>query len=338
MGTRRVVCCLLLSLLLGLAFVEPAYGAGEADTGGYGALRLQGTHGYSILVLAGSKQGFRHGEVLFLVGRKGEAAIYLAPAKVTATTIDAKLGGVGRISVEFKPRGKRREMHPSCAPTVKIPFQPGEWVGTIDFEGEEGFTRAEASSAAEAITPFIQAGCGTVTEGEEWGPGLPGARLVARAATSKRAIFLQANANRPGGRLRLTAAIEERKRGLVVSREVEGRYPGSGFGFDPALRSAILRPPSPFSGYARFRRNAKPRNQWTGNLSVDFPGRSTVSLTGARFHAGLAHARFTREVRVDERPSGGELRALGDFANQWLTNSSRSIGGLPALLRRSMGS
>ena len=61
-----------------------------------------------------------------------------------------------------------------------------------------------------------------------------------------------------------------------------------------------------------------------------------LPLTGTGFRISLDHARYTREKQYDERPKGGESGRRGDFANQWLTKSPRSINGLPALLRRSM--
>jgi hypothetical protein len=294
---RRVwiaaVAALLVALALGSA--GPAQAEGEEDTGGFGAFRLKGTNGYTVLALAFSKPGFKHGHVLlFVVGRKADA-LYVAPAKVTATSIDADLGAVGQISVDFEPRGDRETVESRCGDEGKTSFQPGNWVGTIEFRGEEGFTAAEANSTPSLITPFLDLVCGVAVGGEAIGPGLPGARLVARSANKRQVVSLQANQNRPGSRLKLGASIEERSGKLTVTRGVEGFYPSRGFDFDPQLRFARLRPSGPYAGVGVFRRDAKPANRWTGSLSVDFPGRSNVHLTGSRFRASLAHARFTRE-------------------------------------------
>lgn len=112
-------------------------------------------------------------------------------------------------------------------------------------------------------------------------------------------IYLRAIANRPGARLNVRAVLAERRGSLRILRLVESFQPGDGFSFDPKLRGATLRPEAPFSGAAAYRRRAN-RHRWTGDLAVDFPGRSNVLLTGTRFHASLAHAHLTREKRYDE--------------------------------------
>lgn len=284
---------LVFSLLLCAVCPVAAVAAGEADTGGFGAFRLRGTHGYSLLVLAGSRPGFRHGEVLVFATRGREGALYHAPARVTATTIDGRLGAVGRISVHFEPHGEEKTVRSRCDAADRATYQPGSWVGTIEFEGEEGFTRADVDSAPE-LTPFFGIGCGVSGGGESWGPGEPGARLLARSATEKRTVELRANKNKPGGRLKLEATVRERKGALSVTRVAERVQPAAGFAYDPALRSAVLEPAAPFSGAGSFHREAKPANRWTGDLAVDLPGRADVRLTGAGFHATLVHARFTR--------------------------------------------
>lgn len=266
-------------------------------------------------------------------------AIYEAPAKVTGTKIEATLGGVGRITVRFHPRGKPRIASINCNRSAKLSYQPGVWVGRIEFEGEEGFTRVEARSAKQVVWPFLLIACPYISEPEELGPELPGARLGAVWRSKSHAVGLEAITNHPEGQFKLSASIEEQRGQLHILRIARGVYPGTGFGFDSPLTTATLQPPSPFfSGTATYRRSAEGQGRWTGDLSVDLPGRSNVSLTGVRFHTSLEHARYTREKRYDERQKGGESRRRGDFANQWLTNSPRSIDGLLALLRRSMGS
>lgn len=299
----------LALVVVAVAVSAQAAAEGEVDSGAFGAFRLEGTHGYSILVLATSQRGFRHGEVLAFADRKGEGAVYIAPAMVTEGTIEARLRGVGTISVQFEPRGERKRERARCEGGGTIDYQPGYWVGTVEFRGEEGFTRAEATRTPALVDPFSEIGCRTVVSAEESGHGLPGARLVARSAMGRRTTFLQANANRPDGRLKLDATIEERKPRLTITRLVERRYPGGDFRFNPRLRSAVLRPAAPFSGVGVFRRDARPRNRWTGSLSVDFPGHASVALTGSSFRATLAHARVSRGHSSPDRPRGPNLSA-----------------------------
>ncbi len=312
------------------AFVEPL-------PPGYAAFLLHGTHGYSILGRANPEEGSQEETVTLRVYRKGVAASYEVPAEVTGTTIDAKLGGVGRISVEFHPRGKPQIASIKCNRSAKLRYQPGVWVGEIEFKGEEGFTRVEARFAKQITWPFLLIACPYISEPVELGPELPGALLLGGWRSKAHSVGLEAITKRPGGPLKVIASIEEQKGQLHISRVASGFYSGTGFEFDPTLITATLRPLGPiFSGVAAYSRFAEPQRRWTGDLSVDLPGRSNLALTGTRFRVSLEHARYTREKRYDERPKGGESRWPGDFANQWLTKSPRSIDGLPALPRRSM--
>jgi hypothetical protein len=295
-GSRSVLWALIVALALCVPATASA--AGEEETGGFGAFRLHGTHGYEVTVVASSRPHFKHGEVLVLVTGRTSTVIYFAPATVTTTEIEADLGPIGRISVAFKPEGKPERTPSGCGDGDSGEVQPGSWVGTVDLTGEEGFTHAEETHLKSIVSPFIDIVCGSVIRiAEPTGKGIPGARLVARSATKKRSLFLQVNQNRPDGPVRVEASVEERHHGLVVSRQVVHRYPGSAFDFDPELRSAVLDPPAPFSGRATFSGNAKPRNQWTGDLFLDFPGHANVPMTGGSFKAALWHAKRTEERR-----------------------------------------
>lgn len=299
----RARFCLVLVVLAGSLGVQaaPAAAEGEADTGAFGTFRLKGTNGYSVLVLALSKPQFRNGEILVIAARKDAAVLYFTDARVTPTTIDADLGPVGEISVQFEPSGPPERVHASCKHGGSISFEPGAWVGKIEIAGEEGFTRANRTRVKAIPFPFFDSGCGMIGVGETSGDGVVGAKLVARSVTGKRAIYLQANKNHQGARVRVEASLEERRGGLLVSREVARFFPAAAFDFDPALRTAHLGPSAPFSGSASFHRNAKPANQWTGNFSVDFPGRANVPLAGHRFNSALVHAERTEVRRTHDR-------------------------------------
>ena len=297
----KFIACVALALAFSACFAPLASAEGEEDTGGFGAFRLKGTNGFSILVMAYSKPRFKHGEAALFVIGKDEAAIYLAPAKVTATTIAADLGPVGEIEVEFESSGPPERIRSRCEGGGGATFEPGAWVGTIDFAGEEGFTRATTSRTKAIGSPFFDLGCGFRGIGETMSSREPGARLVARSASKRRTLFLQANKNHQAARVHLEAQIEERRPGLVVTREVRGYFPVGAFEFGAPLRTATLSPSAPFAGHAVFRRGAKPVNRWTGNLTVDFPGRAGVSLAGGRFKATLVHAKRTEGVTPDER-------------------------------------
>lgn len=287
----RFAAVVAIAIAVSSCFASFAGAEGEEDTGGFGAFRLRGTNGFSVLVMALSRPHFRHGEVIVWATKRNAAVFYLAPATVTDTSIEADLGTVGELSVTFEPSGPPESVDTSCEQAGPVPYEPGAWVGTIDIEGEEGFTRVQRSRAKAIVSPFIEALCGSSVSGETMGQGIRGARLIARSATEKHALFLQANKNRRNATVRLEASLEERRGRMLVTRTATDRYPAASFNFDPMLRTATLVPPAPFSGSATFHRFAKPANRWTGNLAIDFPGRADVSLAGRRFEATLVHAK-----------------------------------------------
>jgi hypothetical protein len=307
-GTRRgIFAVAALAVAAVLAVSAPAASAaGEPDTGGYGAFRLNGSNGYEMLVLAISGRGYRNGEVLILVGRKGRFVSYQAPATVTDMRIQTDLGSLGRIDVQFEPSGAKATAHSQCDPDDKLTYDDGSYVGTVEFQGEEGYTEATATRIPPWFRFFVDFGCSTVGYGELFGSELPGARLLARKRIEGGNLALQVNQNRPGARVAVVASIEERQGPIRIDRQVETMKPGGSFLFDPKLRSAVLRPGDPFSGKAGpfsgravFRRNAGRANRWTGSLAVDFPGRSNVSMAGPGFRTSLRHAAFTKEVSRD---------------------------------------
>jgi hypothetical protein len=162
----------------------------------------------------------------------------------------------------------------------------------------------DGTHAKAIVNPFLDLGCGFFESGETSGHGTRGARLVARTGSKERALFLQVNKNHRNAAVRVEASLEERRNGLTIDREVVHHYPATALRFDPLLQSATFDPPAPFSGSAKFRRDAKPAKRWAGNLSIDFPGRANVHLAGRRFKATLAHAKRTEEtVRYDRLSS-----------------------------------
>lgn len=297
MPIRPLLPVATLVLALALLFGAPAAAAEqESKANGFDAFFLKGSNGYRIFVFALFRPGYgESSDVLVTVSREGQGASYFAPGVVTDKKVEADLGELGEIDVTFRPSGERGMVSRACAPS-KVPYEKGTYVGTIEFRGEEGYTQVSAERAR--FSPFVLAGIGcpyTVTD-EVFGRDLPGARLLARAKLGQRQLEVRAHQNRPGRRVRIQAALEERRGRISIGRLVTFAAPANAFHFAPDLRTAALDPPAPFSGTGFFRRDAKPAGRWTGNLSVDFPGRSDVPLTGERFHVNLRHSRLVEET------------------------------------------
>ena len=222
--------------------------------------------------------------------RKQSSVTYTAPANVTDAHIEADLGRLGAVNVQFVADGAVVSERSDCGGEA-VQFEGGAYVGTIAFRGEEGYTQASGESAAAEIRPFLDLVCAGGGYSESIGRGLPGARLLVRS--SRRHLSVKINENRPGAKVRYSAEIHERSGKVAISRSVEGIAPGGAFEFSAGLGRARLNPPAPFSGVAEFTRQAAEPKRWTGSLTLDFPGRSRVPLVGAGVTATLVPARYT---------------------------------------------
>jgi hypothetical protein len=276
----RSLASLFLALVAGSLFAPPAGASPLLLPGGF---RLPASHGYSIHVLAfdGDPRG-EHDGVIILVNRKGSSATYsgFRSVSVTGTTISADLGSLGSIDVHFVPSGKPRSESSVCDPKP-IEFESGFYEGQIDFEGEEGYTDAHATRARDEVQLLASLTCGRgFSEGA--GGRAPGARLLARRHWEGGGLEFEATKNSPTRPSRFQVSIEERRGSLLITRGVNAEAGAAAFDFDVPAQTALVKPPAPFDGSARFVRRGKGPGRLRGNLSVDFPGRSGVSLGGSR--------------------------------------------------------
>lgn len=299
MRGSRIIC--LVSLIVGVlpataaAVSSTAIATADADFVEAG-FRLQGSHGYSISVVAYSEGGSHRGTIEFTASRHDASVSYWAPASVTADAIRADLGSIARVNVVRRPSGSEKTVHPKCLGGAQT-YEPGTYEGVIEFNGEQGYTRARENRVAQLPAWLVFATHGPCSGGygESSGPGLPGARLRGVSFAHGRSLSFQVNKNSPRARTVFTASLKERRSGIVIDRELAGVAAPTAFRFDSHLRTATLRPPAPFSGSASLTRSVNSFSPiWIGDLKLDFPGRSAVSLAGRGVHVSLVHARFTR--------------------------------------------
>jgi hypothetical protein len=244
------------------------------------AFQVHAGNGYTLTVLAAPPRGGDSGSLLILAAARGKGAFYAAPATVTATSIQSNLGELGEMSVTFQPAEQ-----PKSIPCGKgdLRVESGSYEGKIDFHGEEGYTSVEATSAPASFAVFA-AVCGSRPGNVTSGP--QGVRLDVRSP--RLGPRLSVEKNHPGGRALITAAISEKSDGISIERFTSLQMPGADFKYDSRLRTATVRPPAPFSGSARFDLGKKAGRRWSGNLTVDLPGKSDVPLTGPTLRAKLA--------------------------------------------------
>jgi hypothetical protein len=288
-GWRAAGALAALAIVSAAAALAPAGAlATDSDLKHAYAFRLEGSNGYSIVAYAANERADGRGEIVLFVGRRNAGAIYAAPAMLTATSVEANLGSLGEVSLEVIPSGKEKRLRSSCGEEPETTtFEPQRYRGNFEFHGEERYTDAVTDAPREYTRFFLRLICGSSISGETGGARLPGARLRLHAHRGSFRLALQANKNRPGAHTRFEVETHEKLQGIWISRSRTLWVGASAFGYDQLLRSATLEPPAPFSGRASFHRGAVASNRWTGNLTVDLPGRSDVPLTGSGIGATL---------------------------------------------------
>jgi hypothetical protein len=248
-----------------------------------GSFQLAGSNGYNVIVAAAPARKGSGGSVSIIVAGKSQGVTYTAPATVTETSIQADLGALGEISVTFQRSGMaatarcRRE---------EVSFDSGRYEGRIEFHGEDGYTDVVATSVPGSIDYWLAAVCGA-TFGGSYGnnPRARGAELYIRNPAL--GPEMSVSKSRPGAAARISVGVSEYTNGIAIERFMGLRMPAGDFTFDRRLRTATVRPPAPFAGAASFDRGKKAGQRWSGDLTVDMPGRADVPLTGSALRASL---------------------------------------------------
>jgi hypothetical protein len=280
-GLTAVVVC-LLALAIGTS-------SASADVlPAPNGFRLQGSNGYSIDIAAVQSPKSGRGALFVYVHRKGSAVFYAAPASVAATSFQADLGSVGHVDVHFVPSGEVTTANTECD-SGPVSFDSGQYEGTIDFDGEEGYSEAHVISARGDVRFLTEIVCGGDVSTEGSGGHSPGARLTVRHRGNRKFEFT-AMKNSPSRPARFTASLQERRGTLLISREVQATASPAAFAFDVPAGVAAVDPPAPFAGEAAYKRTQRATTRWRGNLTVDFPGRSGVRLTGVGTRAAMIRA------------------------------------------------
>lgn len=246
------------------------------------AFRLTASNGYTLYVVGEPSRDHGQSHLLVVASAKGAQVRYEAPATVSETSIQANLGEVGEISVNFQSSGRAAKV-PCGKRTIR--YDPGIWVGTIDFHGEEGYTEVSRTSAPANANLLLGPFCGPGFTSGSSGP-IRGAELFVR--NPGLGPELSVYKPRPGAAALISAHLSEYTNGISIERVISQLMPGRDFSYDRRLRSATVTPPAPFTGSARFELGVKAGRRWSGDLTVDMPGREAVPLTGPLLRATLS--------------------------------------------------
>jgi hypothetical protein len=275
---------------------------------------LRGTNGYRITV-SGEPTVTHRPQGIQLSAVQGDTSVeYFGHAEITPNSIRASFGRRGTISVRFRPSGKLRRVRlpKDCrkgrAPVVKARL--GNFVGTIRFRGEGGYTQVVAHSAQGGVGDPLaisseESKCGTFT-GEFFGHGNETTQelkavILSASIPQKGVTFLattealpltqkDSSAGTTGAEplaCTFVALVAERAEQIGILRAVGVDGPTSDFTFDSSLTTATVTPPGPFIGTGNFRRRANGSTSWMGSLSVPMPGRGAVRLAGSNFKGAL---------------------------------------------------
>ncbi len=291
MKARRIIgMAVAIGALLIAVLASPALASPQArprhtviPAERYSSFQLRGTNGYEIYVSTiGSA---RLAVELF---SRADYARYLTPAKLGGGRIEAKIGNIGQIAMQFKPSGPPQiSTEPQGQCRGRRPLgQHGVFTGRFTFRGERGFTVARASRVDGYREESFREVCkgGGRNGYHEGAPLQPD--LTARAIQGNRAIsvevFLrpeelstQANIREARGRLQIERSIAIAGDGSLYSPQSDG--------------SALITPPPPFTGEALYQPEALGGDPWTGTLTAPFPGLGAVRLAGSGF--AVSHGR-----------------------------------------------
>ena len=301
--TANALAVLAALVAIGGGALAPA---AVADQGGAPArakieveprLQIAGSHGYRILVsarLATVTIGVERGNTT----RAGTSTTYVARGVSGQNGIHADFHQFGRVDLTFHATAPAvRGLPPDCfGGTTGAATIPGYFTGTLDFEGQGGYTAARSHRIrGEVVLPPTEQ-CPLVAGGANPLREDPAAALP----PSQTRMTLSALDKAGTGGL-LFVARREGKTGYYAERfGTVGRIgllsvayavgPQSSFASNPQNSFGTVHPPAPFSGSATLSRGLGGKRSWTGTLAATFPGENPVTLVGPQFHTTLSRS------------------------------------------------
>ncbi len=296
-------CGALLAFVLAFGFVQDAGAKPRSIVlpgGTEFSFTLRASHGYGLEVSAS-----RESAEITVAGSspsKGLVMYSIGPRKFNERGFEAKLPGVGRIAVRFHPSGPAKKLPPFEGCHGKPgKLERGRFVGTINFHGELGYTDVTATRARGTVEHAERQACPVEKGGRGGDKGSDAFQIdtTLTAGAKKGLTFFNVGRVKLSGEFAETLETEALvtysagqlsfSHGMMVIRGVSSTGADESFSAENTGRSASARvePGPPFSGSAEFGIETDGTVNWTGDLSVTFPGTGPVRLTGKRFDAQL---------------------------------------------------
>jgi hypothetical protein len=281
-------------------FVSPAEHRAE--------LSFPGSHGYEVTVQLSHQEGFAGRSAFVVATRGGSSAEYSARRGTLAAdgSLGLRLPGAVRIRLRFVPTGVSREPPGEKCEGRPTVVERGEFRGTIEVRGRQGFTEARRSSAPGTVIRAFRQVCDNrhphvIGARATRAAGPPPSGTLLFAGTSSRGIhrlFLASVFGLGGGPTRPEFDVDATVvHGGVTFVSSLHRAAGPTTFAVPDLNSlatAAVAPPAPFSGTAEFTDTVSHQTTFQGDLSVDLPGFGRVALTGNDFFAELCSSNRCR--------------------------------------------
>lgn len=248
-------------------------------------IEIEGSNGYSILIVADRKQ-----HLVLQTTKEGFTTEYTTHDTLAGPDrVKATLPGLGSISVRFRPRGPAHRL-PAFAGCVGPPptVQKGVVRGAIGFVGERQYTQAKTHEAPAEIEEWKSQRCRRGASPERNGPSLEDwtSKFSARTLGIQFLVRKYPSGVLEGGSrvlyLAETAEAASEFASLVVYRRATALAPAFTFA-DAHPEHMLISPPSPFVGTATFARTPESVFAWKGDLSIQFPGTDPLPLAGSRF-------------------------------------------------------
>lgn len=260
------------------------------------SLSVHGSHGYRISVTNGEAR-----RRVVLTARKGNArAVYSVRGSATGDRIEGNFGNLGRISVRFQPSAQkpRRLRVPRNCRGKPTTIQAGRFVGTIRFDGEEGFSSVAATSAKGVVASKHKLVCAAAAGASQSKAFFIGKDFAAVVVDHDRSVLLStfntssSGESTPDGFTLGEAAVTETRGRIKIGRAVEVEtevdpVQASPLGVEPI--TATIAPPAPLEGTGSIVETPGSPANWSGDLRVRLPGSGVVALAGPEFTAVLCH-------------------------------------------------
>lgn len=341
MGRRRCLWLRWASWLRPCCLSRTGWGRGRHGSGfevrpadSFGFLRLGGEKGYRLaLYMPNDRVVVFYAFRLRGSGGDSVAVTYNLYAvhnrgDLERGVVRARFGSLGRVSLRFRPDGRKRERDPGrgCE-GGSVTTEYGSFAGHLSFHGESHYFHVSSPEGAAYLSHSLRLRCqkGPVREPRPRSlrkyvapaPLFPDAQSIALLYASTRShgryvgiTAVHPEGDPPGADVQL--AVVEPRRGMAIGHGAFLEGPAGTLltslpGAHPA--TATLAPPAPFYGKASYSEQAR---AWTGTLGVKLAGLK-LPLTGSRFHVHLCVANplrdrngcefFKTEPPSDERPA-----------------------------------